>query len=221
MRCPTSRFSSRPAQKRSSGNCHATSNGGSLRPSSSLGKIRGVDNPSATSGSYRELRMPGASGWGTTAASTQSKDPRSCSRSLGIGALFTTVSRVRQHLDPRKAKDPHVLGRRRGGPPRKTNSSPSALSRSREGGWAGSKVPAWPHATLGRDEFIWHSPKKTPSPNAWARIRTWEPLREGILSPSPLTWLGYPRTREGVARSPKTFPEAVGKLPTLRRDPVR
>ena len=28
-----------------------------------------------------------------------------------------------------------------------------------------------------------------PIEDAWARIRTWEPLKEGILSPSPLTSL--------------------------------
>src|SRR5437879_13360311 len=35
--------------------------------------------------------------------------------------------------------------------------------------------------------------------DAWARIRTWEPRREGILSPSPLTGLGYPRAARGDA----------------------
>ena len=48
--------------------------------------------------------------------------------------------------------------------------------------------------------------------DAWARIRTWEPLREGILSPSPLTGLGYPRARRGGVVRRKTFPVSrVGK----------
>src|SRR5712692_12014779 len=42
--------------------------------------------------------------------------------------------------------------------------------------------------------------------DAWARIRTWEPLREGILSPSPLTGLGYPRAAAQRPRSVKPFP---------------
>src|SRR5437667_6167134 len=42
--------------------------------------------------------------------------------------------------------------------------------------------------------------------DAWARIRTWEPLREGILSPSPLTRLGYPRAAAQRPRSVKPFP---------------
>src|SRR2546430_6156528 len=42
--------------------------------------------------------------------------------------------------------------------------------------------------------------------DAWARIRTWEPLREGILSPSPLTGLGYPRAAAQRTRSVKPFP---------------
>src|SRR3989442_11169239 len=41
--------------------------------------------------------------------------------------------------------------------------------------------------------------------DAWARIRTWEPLREGILSPSPLTGLGYPRAAAQRPRSVKPF----------------
>src|SRR5436309_15219639 len=42
--------------------------------------------------------------------------------------------------------------------------------------------------------------------DAWARIRTWEPLREGILSPSPLTRLGYPRASREDRESVKPFP---------------
>src|SRR5213594_4991903 len=45
-----------------------------------------------------------------------------------------------------------------------------------------------------------------PFGDAWARIRTWEPLREGILSPSPLTGLGYPRAAAHRPRSVKPFP---------------
>src|SRR2546425_559162 len=41
--------------------------------------------------------------------------------------------------------------------------------------------------------------------DAWARIRTWEPLREGILSPSPLTGLGYPRAAAQRPRPVKPF----------------
>lgn len=41
---------------------------------------------------------------------------------------------------------------------------------------------------------------------AWARIRTWEPLREGILSPSPLTRLGYPRAARETPDGVKPFP---------------
>src|SRR6266508_1236608 len=44
------------------------------------------------------------------------------------------------------------------------------------------------------------------NPNAWARIRTWEPLREGILSPSPLTGLGYPRATREMPGTVKPFP---------------
>ena len=43
------------------------------------------------------------------------------------------------------------------------------------------------------------------NPDAWARIRTWEPLREGILSPSPLTGLGYPRAARETPGGAKTF----------------
>src|SRR6266568_3839865 len=42
--------------------------------------------------------------------------------------------------------------------------------------------------------------------DAWARIRTWEPLREGILSPSPLTGLGYPRATREMPAPVKPFP---------------
>src|SRR5213594_1993889 len=45
--------------------------------------------------------------------------------------------------------------------------------------------------------------------DAWARIRTWEPLREGILSPSPLTGLGYPRAAAQRPRSVKPFPSRL------------
>src|SRR3989454_11497160 len=45
--------------------------------------------------------------------------------------------------------------------------------------------------------------------DAWARIRTWEPLREGILSPSPLTGLGYPRAAAQRPRSVKPFASRV------------
>src|SRR5438876_11481961 len=45
-----------------------------------------------------------------------------------------------------------------------------------------------------------------PFGDAWARIRTWEPLREGILRPSPLTRLGYPRAAAQRPRSVKPFP---------------
>src|SRR5256885_13667097 len=41
--------------------------------------------------------------------------------------------------------------------------------------------------------------------DAWARIRAWEPLREGILSPSPLTGLGYPRAAAQRPRPVKPF----------------
>src|SRR3990170_411730 len=46
----------------------------------------------------------------------------------------------------------------------------------------------------------------TTKKDAWARIRTWEPLREGILSPSPLTKLGYPRAPGGESGPRKAFP---------------
>src|SRR5947208_16377428 len=45
--------------------------------------------------------------------------------------------------------------------------------------------------------------------DAWARIRTWGPLREGILSPSPLTGLGYPRAPAQRPRSVKPFPSRL------------
>src|SRR5256885_17167006 len=45
--------------------------------------------------------------------------------------------------------------------------------------------------------------------DAWARIRTWGPLREGILSPSPLTGLGYPRAAAQRPRSVKPFPSRL------------
>src|SRR2546428_1517191 len=51
--------------------------------------------------------------------------------------------------------------------------------------------------------------------DAWARIRTWEPLREGILSPSPLTGLGYPRAAAQRPRSVKPFPSRLNR----RRQP--
>src|SRR2546422_2648808 len=47
--------------------------------------------------------------------------------------------------------------------------------------------------------------KKGRVDDAWARIRTWEPLREGILSPSPLTGLGYPRAAAQRPRPVKPF----------------
>src|SRR2546430_5834707 len=52
--------------------------------------------------------------------------------------------------------------------------------------------------------------------DAWARIRTWEPLREGILSPSPLTWLGYPRAAAQRPRSVKPFPSRLTTWDTNR-----
>src|SRR2546430_964397 len=61
-------------------------------------------------------------------------------------------------------------------------------------------------APLARDEFILHSPTSRGEFDAWARIRTWEPLREGILSPSPLTRLGYPRASREDRESVKPFP---------------
>src|SRR5205807_332954 len=61
------------------------------------------------------------------------------------------------------------------------------------------------HAPLARDEFILHSPTSRGEFDAWARIRTWEPLREGILSPSPLTRLGYPRAARETSGAVKPF----------------
>src|SRR2546423_6048919 len=61
------------------------------------------------------------------------------------------------------------------------------------------------HAPLSRDEFILHSPTSRSEFDAWARIRTWEPLREGILSPSPLTGLGYPRAARETSGAVKPF----------------
>src|SRR5436853_7355997 len=56
------------------------------------------------------------------------------------------------------------------------------------------------------------------SADAWARIRTWEPLREGILSPSPLTRLGYPRASREDRENVKPFPFAP--RPTDRGEPL-
>src|SRR5205807_5405154 len=61
------------------------------------------------------------------------------------------------------------------------------------------------HAPLARDEFILHSPTSRGEFDAWARIRTWEPLRAGILSPSPLTGLGYPRAPRETSGAVKPF----------------
>src|SRR2546425_2925361 len=52
--------------------------------------------------------------------------------------------------------------------------------------------------------------------DAWARIRTWEPLREGILSPSPLTGLGYPRAGAQRPRSVKPFASRPCERCTIR-----
>src|SRR5207302_6681574 len=67
-------------------------------------------------------------------------------------------------------------------------------------------IPATGSRTLARHEFILHSPTSRGEFDAWARIRTWEPLREGILSPSPLTRLGYPRASREDRESVKPFP---------------
>src|SRR2546422_6744998 len=53
-------------------------------------------------------------------------------------------------------------------------------------------------------------------PDAWARIRTWEPLREGILSPSPLTRLGYPRVGPRRGRATLNLSRAA-RLPQRAR----
>src|SRR5947209_14926822 len=63
-------------------------------------------------------------------------------------------------------------------------------------------------ATRGRGECRSDSPAERSEADAWARIRTWEPLREGILSPSPLTGLGYPRAAAQRPRSVKPFPSS-------------
>src|SRR2546425_176963 len=57
----------------------------------------------------------------------------------------------------------------------------------------------------GRGECRSDSPAERSESDAWARIRTWEPLREGILSPSPLTGLGYPRAAAQRPRPVKPF----------------
>src|SRR3989304_5871032 len=55
------------------------------------------------------------------------------------------------------------------------------------------------------------------NPDAWARIRTWEPLREGILSPSPLTRLGYPRPGRERRPVPNPLPSGRGTEVYARR----
>src|SRR5438309_976387 len=69
------------------------------------------------------------------------------------------------------------------------------------------------HAPLARDEFILRSPTSRGGFDAWARIRTWEPLREGILSPSPLTGLGYPRAARETPGAVKPFPVQRPRAP--------
>src|SRR3989449_615073 len=69
--------------------------------------------------------------------------------------------------------------------------------------------------TRGRGECRSDSPAERSESDAWARIRTWEPLREGILSPSPLTGLGYPRAAAQRPRSVKPFPSRLNR----RRQP--
>src|SRR5439155_1835592 len=53
--------------------------------------------------------------------------------------------------------------------------------------------------------------------DAWARIRTWEPLREGILSPSPLTRLGYPRAARETPGAVKPFLVQPSRAPVSQR----
>src|SRR5256886_5004506 len=67
------------------------------------------------------------------------------------------------------------------------------------------------------DEFIPHSPTTRGGFDAWARIRTWEPLREGILSPSPLTGLGYPRAVREAPGAVKPFPVQRPRAPVSQR----
>src|SRR2546426_4275095 len=73
------------------------------------------------------------------------------------------------------------------------------------------------HAPLARDEFILHWPTIRGEFDAWARIRTWEPLREGILSPSPLTGLGYPRAARETSGAVKPFLVQHPRAPVSQR----
>src|SRR6266571_3342733 len=73
------------------------------------------------------------------------------------------------------------------------------------------------HEPLARDEFILHSPTNEGEFDAWARIRTWEPLREGILSPSPLTRLGYPRAARETPGAVKPFLVRRSRAPARPR----
>src|SRR5213595_3149081 len=78
-------------------------------------------------------------------------------------------------------------------------------------------IPATGSRTLARHEFILHSPTSRGEFDAWARIRTWEPLREGILSPSSLTGLGYPRAARETPGAVKPFLVQPSRAPVSQR----
>ncbi len=52
--------------------------------------------------------------------------------------------------------------------------------------------------------------------NAWSRIRTCELLRDGTLNPTPLTYLGYPRSMFLAKFNAKSHNQTLNPAPLTK-----